>query len=97
MAHYIVLANYTEQGIKNVKDTVKRADAFKELAKKHGVTVHSLYWTLGRIDMVTHLEAKSDTDMTALGLTIGMLGNIRTETLPAFDAAAMAGILGKVG
>ena len=52
MSTYIVLANFTEQGIRNVKDTLKRAEAFKEAAGKFGVTVKDMYWTLGRYDLV---------------------------------------------
>ena len=56
MATYIVLTNFTEQGIRNVKDTVKRAEAFKESAGKFGVTVKDIYWTLGRYDLVVTVE-----------------------------------------
>jgi uncharacterized protein with GYD domain len=52
MATYIMLANFTDQGIRNIKDTVKRAEAFKELAKGAGVTVKELCWTLGQYDIV---------------------------------------------
>ena len=52
MANYVMLANFTDQGIRNVKDTVKRAEAFKEMAKAAGVTVKDLYWTLGQFDIV---------------------------------------------
>jgi uncharacterized protein with GYD domain len=97
MAHYIVLGNFTEQGIKTVKDTVKRADAFKEMARKRGVNVHSVYWTLGRYDVVAICESKDERAMTALGLSMGMLGNVKTETLTAFDSAEMTKVLEGVG
>ncbi len=96
MAHYVILVNFTEQGIRNVKDTVQRAEAFKQLAKKHGVNVVALYWTLGQYDLVTICESGDDMAMTALGLTMGKLGNVRTQTLRAFDAGEMAKILAKV-
>ena len=48
MPTYVSLASFTEQGVRNAKDTLKRADAFKEMAKKHGVTVKDIYWTQGR-------------------------------------------------
>ena len=96
MATYIVLGNFTEQGIKNVADTQKRADAVKAMAKKAGITMKEIYWTLGAHDIVAVFEADDDAAMTALGLSIGKQGNVRTQTLRAFSAAEMKGILGKV-
>ena len=97
MASYIVLANYTEQGIRSVGDTLKRTDAVKALANKAGVTLKETYWTLGAYDVVAIFEAPDDESMTALGLSLGKMGNVRTQTLRAFSAADMKGILGKVG
>jgi uncharacterized protein with GYD domain len=96
MATYIVLANFTEQGIRNVKDTVKRAEAFKESAGKFGVTVKDMYWTLGRHDLVVTVEAPDDPSVTALGLALGALGNVRTQTLRAFGAGEMKQIINKM-
>ena len=97
MATYIVLANFTEQGIRNVKDTTKRADAFKEVARSVGATVKDIYWTLGQFDIVATVEAPDDMAVTALGLTLGKSGNVRTQTLRAFSPAEMTSVLGKVG
>jgi uncharacterized protein with GYD domain len=96
MATYIVLANFTEQGIKNVMDSPKRSDAVKAMAQKLGVTMKDIYWTLGTYDIVVTCEAPDDAAMTAFGLSIGKLGNVRTQTLRAFSAAELTGILGKV-
>ena len=96
MPTYVTLGSFTEQGIRNAKDTLKRADAFKEMAKKHGVTVKDIYWTQGRYDIVTITEASDDISATALSLSIGALGNIRTETLRAFSASDMETIIGKM-
>jgi uncharacterized protein with GYD domain len=96
MATYIMLASFTDQGIRNVKDTTKRADAFKELAKGSGTTVKDIYWTLGQYDIVAIAEAPDDTAMTALGLALGKSGNVRTQTLRAFSQADMGAILAKV-
>jgi uncharacterized protein with GYD domain len=96
MATYIVLANFTDQGIRNVKDTLKRAEAFTELAKANGATVKDLYWALGRYDIVAIIEAGDDMAMTSLGLTLGKSGNVRTQTLRAFNQADMAKILSNV-
>ena len=96
MAHYVILANFTEQGIRAVKDSVKRADAFKEMATRAGVKIHALYWTLGDHDVVTIAEADDDEAATALSLSVSALGNVRTQTLRAFDAEAFGRILSKI-
>jgi uncharacterized protein with GYD domain len=97
MATYIVLGNFTDQGIRNVKDTRKRADALKEMAKKVGATVTQVYWTLGQYDIVAILDAPDDAAVTALLLAVGGLGNVRTQSLRAFTADEMGEILGRVG
>jgi uncharacterized protein with GYD domain len=96
MATYIVLAHFSDQGIRGVKDSPKRADAFKALAKKAGANVKELYWTLGSYDVVAIVEAPDVETITAIGLSIGKLGNVRTETLRAFSKVEMATILNKV-
>ena len=96
MSHYVILVNFTEQGAKSIKDTVKRAEAFKAMAAKSGIKVNSLLWTLGQHDVVAAVEANDDIAATALSLSVASLGNVRTQTLKAFDAADMAKILGKM-
>jgi uncharacterized protein with GYD domain len=96
MASYILLANYTEQGIKNIKETMKRADTVKALAKKAGCNMKETYWTLGAYDVVAVFEAPDDETMTAFALSISKLGNVRTQTLRAFTSSDMVGILGKM-
>jgi uncharacterized protein with GYD domain len=96
MATYIVLSSFTDQGVRNVKDTTKRSDAVRELAKKFGVTVKDIFWTLGRYDVVAIFEAPDDASMTALGLALGAAGNVRTQTLRAFSREEMNGILAKL-
>jgi uncharacterized protein with GYD domain len=97
MATYIVLGSFTEQGIRNVKDTVKRADAVKEAAQKAGVTMKDIMWTLGAHDMVVTFEAPDDAAMTAFALAVGAAGNVRTQTLRAFNRSEMSAILAKLG
>jgi len=97
MPTYISLTNFTDQGIRNVKDTTKRADAVKEAAKKFGVTAKEFYWTLGSYDLVVVFDAPDDASMTALGLSIGSAGNVRTQTLRAFSKDEMSKILAKMG
>jgi uncharacterized protein with GYD domain len=97
MATYIVLSKFTDQGIRNVKDTAKRADAVRELARKMGIDTKSMYWTIGKYDVVVTFEAPNDETMTALSLAIASQGNVRTQTLRAFSKDEVTGILGKLG
>ena len=94
MAAYVILANFTDQGIRNVKDTVKRSETFKELAKKKDATVRDIFWTLGSDDIVCIVDAPNEEAVTSLGLALGMQGNVRTQTLRAFSAAEMGKFLG---
>jgi|SRR6516165_9817255 uncharacterized protein with GYD domain len=96
MATYVLLASFTDQGIRKIRDSPKRADAFKEMAKKCGATVKDVLWTLGAYDVVAIVEAPDDISMTALGLSSGTLGNVRTQTLRAFTQADMKTVLGKL-
>jgi uncharacterized protein with GYD domain len=96
MATYITLMNYTDQGIHNVKDTAKRADAFKAMAQKAGATVKGIYWTQGQYDLVSILEAPNEEAATSLLLSVGALGNVRTQTLRAFSAEEIGRILSKI-
>jgi uncharacterized protein with GYD domain len=91
-----MLANFTEQGIKSVKETTRRAEAFREKARKMEVTVKEIYWTLGKYDVISVLEAPDEATVTALSLSLAKLGNVRTQTLPAYSAPQMGAILGKV-
>ena len=96
MVTYVILAKFTDQGIRNAKGSPKRAEAFKELAKTFGVTVKDIFWTQGRYDTVTIVEAPDESSAMSLSLSLGALGNIRTESLRAFSAADMATIVDKM-
>ena len=96
MVTYVVLATFTDQDVKNAKDSPKRADAFKQMAKTFGVTVKDIFWTQGRYDIVTVVEAPDELSATALNLSLSALGNIRTESLRAFSAAEMTKIVAKM-
>ena len=96
MATYIVLTSFTDQGIRNVKDSTKRADAVRDLAKKFGITAKEFFWTLGSYDVVAIYDAPDDASMTAFGLAIGAAGNIRTQTMRAFSREEMNGVLAKL-
>jgi uncharacterized protein with GYD domain len=94
MATFITTLHFTGQGIKAVRDTCERAAAFKATAKKLGVKVTGLYWTLGAFDGVMVCEAPDEEKATAALLHLGSMGNIRTQTARAYDAAEMQKILG---
>jgi uncharacterized protein with GYD domain len=96
MPTYIVLGSYTDQGIRNIKDTPRRTEAVKEAARKAGVTVKDTFWTLGAYDFVSILEAADDETIMAFGMATGALGNVRTQTLRAFSAADIGTIIGKM-
>jgi uncharacterized protein with GYD domain len=96
MATYCVLGSFTEQGVRDAKDSPKRAEAFSEMARKCGVTVKELYWAQGQYDVVTILEASDDLAVTSLALSVGALGNVRTQTLRLFSPADMKAIIDKM-
>ena len=97
MPTYIVLGGYTDQGVRAVKDTTKRAEAARESARKLGATMKEIYWTLGHYDLAILLDAPDDATATAFGLNIGALGNVRTHTMRAFNAEEMGRILTRLG
>ena len=97
MATFIILSSFTEQGIRSVKDTTKRADAAREMARKVGVEIKSIYWTIGKYDVVVICEAPDDAAITAFSLAVSSQGNVRTQTLRAFSRDEVAGILAKLG
>lgn len=96
MSTYILLGTYTEQGIRGIKDTVKRTEAVKELAKKAGLTMKESYWTLGQYDVVAVFDAPDDNTMTAFALSVAKLGNVKTQTLRAFSGKEMTSVIGKL-
>ncbi len=93
MPHYIILFNFTDQGIRNIKDTIKRAEAFKFAIEKVGGKFVSEYYTLGKYDIVTIVEAPNDETMMSIILATGSLGNVHTETLKAFTIDEAAKII----
>ena len=96
MVTYVVLATFTDQGVKAAKDSPKRAEAFRQMAKTFGATVKEMFWTQGRYDIVTVVEAPDELSATALNLSLSALGNIRTESLRAFSPAEMTTIIAKM-
>jgi uncharacterized protein with GYD domain len=93
MATYIMLMNWTDQGVRTAKDTVNRARAFRETGKAMGVTIGPLHWTLGAYDLVASVDAPDDETLIRLGLTLASLGNVRTSTMRAFGEDEMQRII----
>ncbi len=97
MPTYVTLLNWTDQGIRNVRDTVDRFERFAELADKHGGRLEQTYWTVGPYDIVAVAEASDEESITAFLLELASAGNLRTTTLRAYDREEMSGILERLG
>ena len=85
MVTYLMLLNWTDQGIKNVKDSPKRLDGVKKLAKDMGGEVKGFYMTLGAHDLVLIVDLPSDDKLASFGLKLGSFGNVRSTTLRAYS------------
>ncbi len=96
MATYVALVNFTDQGVRNIRQTTERAKALMNAAANLGVRIKEIYWTLGAFDAVFTADAPDEETLTAFTLSVGSLGNIRTQTLRAFSADEMNKILEKV-
>jgi uncharacterized protein with GYD domain len=97
MPRYVGLYNWTDQGIRNYRDTVRRVEDGRAAAEQLGVRILDVYWTLGGYDIVVIGEAPDDEALTAFLLQLGSLGNVRTQTLRAFDADEMSRIIERTG
>jgi len=93
---YIMLVNWTNQGILNVKESPQRLDAFKKAVQTAGGKVTGFYLTMGRYDLVVIVEFPSDEAATAVILKIASLGQVHTETLKAFPEEQYRDIIAKV-
>ena len=96
MATYIALINFTDQGVRHIRQTTERAKALMNAAANLGVRIKEIYWTMGAFDAVFIADAADEESMTAFTLSVGSLGNIRTQTMRAFSADQMNRILEKV-
>jgi uncharacterized protein with GYD domain len=95
MATFITTIKFTQQGIKDIDSTIKRAAKFKASAKKMGARVTEIYWTLGDHDGVLIFQAPDDETASALLLDLGAAGNVHTTTVRGFTAVEMDKILDK--
>jgi uncharacterized protein with GYD domain len=97
MTTYILLMNWTEQGVKNVRDSPKRLDAAKKALSEMGGNFKDFYLTMGDHDMVAVCEAPDDAVLARFALSLGSVGNVRTRTLKAFPEAAYREIVHSLG
>ena len=97
MPKYVILANWTDQGVKNAKDTVSRYHAAKQLAESKGGKFDAFLWTIGPYDMVAVTEVPDDETGAAINLALAAGGNVRTLTMRAFGEDEMTGIVGQMG
>jgi uncharacterized protein with GYD domain len=96
MPTYIATVKFTPQGVAAVKDTGKRAGAFKNAARKLGVKVTDIYWTLGPFDGLVIMEADNEQAITAAMLQLAAQGNVQTQTARAFDAGEIEKIVARL-
>ncbi|MEA3119796.1 MAG: hypothetical protein QOI13_3066 [Paraburkholderia sp.] len=96
MATYIVLAQFTDQGIRTIKNSPQRASQVAEMAKGFGCEMKEIYWTLGQYDIVVVMEAKDEQSLCTFGYALGSAGNVRTQTLRAFTKDETKAIIGKL-
>ncbi|KKK75151.1 hypothetical protein LCGC14_2876610 [marine sediment metagenome] len=89
MPTYVVLYKFSDQGLKNIKDTVKRAREVRAENERRGFKVLGIYWTQGRYDLVAVMDAPSEEAMTAGLFNVAEAGNVHSETLRAFTEAEM--------
>jgi uncharacterized protein with GYD domain len=94
MPYYVTLAKYTDQGIRNIKDSPKRADAFEAAVKANGGTMKDFYLVMGEYDLVVVTELPNDETAAKLALATASLGNVRTTTLRAFSRDEFRKIVG---
>ena len=96
MPTYVALIDWTDQGVRNFKDSVERYEAAQSQLEGLGVRFTDIYWTLGAHDIVAVIDAPDDETLAAGLLAVAGQGNIRTTSLRAFTGEQMQAIVGKV-
>jgi uncharacterized protein with GYD domain len=96
MATYVVLLQFTDQGIRTIKNTAQRAGQAAEMAKSFGCEMKQIYWTLGGYDLVSVVEAADEQAFLTFGFALGSSGNVRTQTLRAFTKDEISAVIGKL-
>jgi uncharacterized protein with GYD domain len=97
VATYVVLMNWTEEGIKGFKDSTKRAAAAAEGMREMGITLKDIYWTIGTYDVVCVFDASDEETFAAALLRLGAAGNVRTTTMRAFSSSEFDSVVSRTG
>jgi uncharacterized protein with GYD domain len=97
MTTYVMLANWTDQGLRSARDSARRLDTAKQALKSMGGEFQAFFLTMGEYDMIAVYEAPDDAVAARFNLQLGMLGNVRTRTLKAFPEAAYREIVASLG
>jgi uncharacterized protein with GYD domain len=95
MNTYVSLINWTDEGIRNFRDTTQRAEDFSKLVENSGGRVRELLWTVGQYDLVCVADFPDDESGVAALLQVGSAGNVRSTTLRAFSADEMTAIISR--
>ncbi len=96
MPTYVTLLKFTDQGLRNIKDTVKRSEAARQAARQGGATIKDIYWLQGQYDVLVVLESPDEPTAMAFALNTAKAGNVTSQTLRAFTAAEMEPVLARV-
>ncbi|MBC8750210.1 GYD domain-containing protein [Paraburkholderia podalyriae] len=96
MATYVVLLQFTDQGIRTIKNSAQRAGQAAEMAKTFGCEMKQIYWTLGEYDVVSIVEAADEQSFLAFGFALGSAGNVRSQTLRAFTKDEISAVIGRL-
>ena len=96
MPTYVMIANYTEKGVRDIADAPARAEAYRQLVRSKGGTAKDIYWTLGQTDLVVISEMPDDATAAAVALSVSKLGNVRGYTMRAFNEKEMGQVLSKM-
>lgn len=97
MPNYVVLINWTDQGVRAFKDTVDRYEAARAMGNQAGITWKDVYWTLGPYDLAAVIDAPDDETLMSMLLNVAGQGNIRTTTMRALSTDEMKGVIQKAG
>ena len=97
MPTYVSLLNFTDQGIRTIRDTTQRGERAAQTAQKYGISFKGLYWTVGPYDLVNVFEAPDEESATAYMLEVGSGGAVRSTTLRAYEREEMSGIIERLG
>jgi len=96
MNTYFLLSNYSDQGIRNVRESPRRVDAARELIRSVGGEMKPFYLTMGKFDFIAHCEFPDDAAAARFALSLGALGNVRTTTVKAFPESEFRDIIGSL-